>query len=166
MQPESPRPWRLAVGGLLALALPCAVAFVTVPDLIMKALFARGAFTAEDARAAGAVLAAYAVGLPPVVLIRSMLASFHARADTATPLYASLTAVGVNVLLKIVLTGPFGAAGLAFATSAGAWVNILLLAGLAYRRDWTAPGAALGALAYAGALIAGARLLGVRLARR
>ncbi|KAA2234683.1 murein biosynthesis integral membrane protein MurJ [Salinarimonas soli] len=202
-----------AVGFTLALALPCAVAFVAVPDLIMKALFARGAFTEADARAAGAVLAAYAIGLPAVVLIRSMLASFHARADTATPLYASLTAVGVNVLLKIALMGPFGAAGLAFATSAGAWVNILLLAGLAYRRGWTAPGptlartalavvlaslvlalvtlgargpltgllealprwrdeillaalAALGALTYGGALAAGARLLGVRLARR
>ncbi len=201
-----------AVGFTLALALPCAVAFVMVPDLIMKALFARGAFTEGDARAAGAVLAAYAVGLPAVVLIRSMLASFHARADTTTPLIASLAAVGVNVALKIVLTGPFGAAGLALATSAGAWVNILLLAGLAYRRGWTAPSGALGrsviavvgacvvlaavtfaaraplaealtalprwrdeallaalavagAVAYGGALVAGARLLGVRLAR-
>jgi putative peptidoglycan lipid II flippase len=141
-----------AVGFTLALALPCAVAFVAVPDLIMRALFARGAFTAEDARAAGAVLAAYAVGLPAVVLIRSMLASFHARADTTTPLYASLAAVAVNVALKIVLTGPYGVVGLALATSAGAWINIGLLAALAGRRGWTAPGSALGRTALAVAI--------------
>ena len=37
---------------------------------------------------AGAVLAAYAIGLPAVVLIRSAVASFYARADTKTPLIA------------------------------------------------------------------------------
>src|SRR3712207_7057989 len=36
------------------------------------------------AERAGAVLAAYAVGLPAVVLIRSAVASFYARADTTT----------------------------------------------------------------------------------
>src|SRR5947209_1272739 len=39
--------------------------------------------------------------------------------------------------------GRFGVAGLAFGTAAGAWINLLLLLGLAYRRDWTAPSPAL-----------------------
>ncbi|MDJ1159410.1 murein biosynthesis integral membrane protein MurJ [Chelatococcus sp. SYSU_G07232] len=123
----------------LALAAPCAVAFLLVPDLIMRALFGRGAFSAADAGAAGAVLAAYATGLPAVVLIRSMVASFQARGDTRTPMVVSLTAIAVNVLLKIALAGRLGAPGLAFATAAGAWVNLLLLYLLAYRRDWTVP---------------------------
>jgi putative peptidoglycan lipid II flippase len=154
-----------AIGFTLALALPCAVAFVAVPDLIMRALFARGAFTAEDARAAGAVLSAYAIGLPAVVLIRSMLASFHARADTTTPLYASLAAVAVNVALKIVLTGPLGAPGLALATAAGAWVNIGLLAILAHRRRWTAPGRIFGRALLASLAAAGALALALALGR-
>lgn len=132
-----------AVGFTLALAAPFAVAFVTVPELIMAALFGRGAFDAAAAERAGAVLAAYAVGLPAVVLIRSAVASFYARSDTTTPLVASLSAVAVNVLLKLWLMGPFGVAGLALATAIGAWVNFGLLAALAYRRDWTAPSAAL-----------------------
>ena len=77
-----------------------------MPDLIMAALFQRGAFDAAAAARAGAVLAAYAVGLPAVVLIRSAVASFYARADTVTPLIASLAAVAVNVALKIVLMRP------------------------------------------------------------
>ena len=49
-----------AVGLTLALAAPFFVAFLTMPDLIMSALFQRGAFDAAAAQRAGAVLAAYA----------------------------------------------------------------------------------------------------------
>src|SRR4051812_3437671 len=129
-----------ALGFTLALAAPFAVAFVTVPDLVMAALFRRGAFDLAAAQRAGAVLGAYAVGLPATVLIRSAVASFYARSDTTTPVVAALIAVAVNVLLKIALTGPFGVVGLALGTAAGAWINLVLLLGLAYRRDWTAPG--------------------------
>src|SRR5689334_17245730 len=69
----------------LLLSLPCLVAFLLVPDVIMLALFGRGAFTAADAAAAGSTLAAYAIGLLPFVLIRSVSATFLARGDTATP---------------------------------------------------------------------------------
>jgi putative peptidoglycan lipid II flippase len=133
-----------ALGFTLALAAPFAVAFLSVPDLIMAALFKRGAFDDAAAQHAGAVLAAYAVGLPAVVLIRSAVASFHARSDTTTPVIAALIAVAVNVGLKLVLMEPLGVVGLALATAIGAWVNVLLLFALAYRRDWTAPSAALG----------------------
>ena len=43
----------------LLLAVPCAAAAFAIPELIMLALFTRGAFTAADAAAAGATLAAY-----------------------------------------------------------------------------------------------------------
>jgi putative peptidoglycan lipid II flippase len=132
-----------AIGFTLALAAPFAIAFLMIPELIMTALFGRGAFDAGAAQRAGAVLAAYAVGLPAVVLIRSAVASFHARADTTTPVIAALIAVAINVLLKIVLMDPLGVAGLALATAVGAWVNLLLLFALAYRRDWTAPSSTL-----------------------
>ncbi len=133
-----------AVAFTLALTAPFAIAFLTLPSLVMAALFQRGAFDLAAAERAGAVLGAYAIGLPAVVLIRSAVASFYARADTTTPLIASLTAVGVNVLLKILLIGPLGVVGLALATAIGAWINLLLLFALAYRRDWTAPSRALG----------------------
>jgi putative peptidoglycan lipid II flippase len=133
-----------SVGLTLALTAPFFVAFLTLPDLVMAALFQRGAFDAAAVNQAGAALAAYAAGLPAVVLIRSAVASFFARQDTKTPLIASLTAVAVNIVLKLVLTGPFGVVGLALGTALGAWVNLGLLAFLAYRRDWTAPSRALG----------------------
>ena len=133
-----------AIGFTLALTIPFFVAFLTLPELIMAALFQRGAFDENAVRTAGAVLSAYAVGLPAIVLITSSRASFYARSDTKTPLIASLTGIAVNVALKIVLMGPFGVVGLALATAVGTWINLILLVALAYRRDWTAPSGALG----------------------
>ncbi len=133
-----------AMGMTLALAAPFLVAFVAMPELIMSALFERGAFDAAAAARSGAVLAAYALALPPAVLIRSAVASFYARSDTVTPLVASLTAVAVNILIKILLMDRFGVVGLALGTAAGIWVNFGLLVLLAWRRDWMAPNGALG----------------------
>jgi len=117
----------------LLLTLPCVVAFLLVPDLIMRALFMRGAFTATDAAAAGATLAAYALGLLPFVLIRSAAAAFFARGDTTTPVIALGVAVLVNVALKVLLMRDYAQVGLALATAAGAWVNLVLLMWLAVR---------------------------------
>ena len=142
-----------AAGFSLALSAPFTVAFLTIPGLIMAALFQRGAFSAEDAARAASVLAAFGLALPAVVLVRSAVASFYARQDTKTPLWASLTAIGVNVVLKLWLTGPYGVTGLALATAVSQWVNLLLLLVLAKRRNWTAPGRTLG-LTVAGVALA------------
>ena len=117
----------------LLLALPCVVAFLLVPDLIMRALFARGAFTAADAAAAGHTLAAYAIGLVPFVLIRSATATFLARGDTATPVKAALGAAAINIAFKFMLMGSLAQVGLALATSIGAWINLGLVIWLAMR---------------------------------
>ena len=120
----------------LLATVPFVAAFITVPDVIMRAVFARGAFTAADAAAAGATLAAYAIGLIPFVLIRSAVATFYARKDTATPVKASLTGLTVNVLLKILLMGVLAQVGLALATAVGAWINLLLVLGFAVRAGY------------------------------
>jgi putative peptidoglycan lipid II flippase len=122
-----------AIEFALLLSVPCLVAFLVIPDLILRALFARGAFTAENAAAAGATLAAYALGLVPFVLIRSVVATFFARGDTATPVKAALTAVPVNIAFKIMLMGPLAQVGLALATTIGAWINFGLVLWFAAR---------------------------------
>jgi putative peptidoglycan lipid II flippase len=81
-------------------------------------------------------LAAYAVGLIPFVLIRSAVATFYARKDTATPVRASLTGLTVNVILKIALMGALAQVGLALATAVGAWINLLLVLGFAVRAGY------------------------------
>jgi putative peptidoglycan lipid II flippase len=118
----------------LALTAPFFIAFIMIPDDIMRGVFERGAFTAEAASASAAVLTAYGFGLVAIVLVRSAVASFQAKGDTKTPMFVALVAVAINVALKILLFKPFGAAGLAAATAAGAWVNLAVLCFLAITR--------------------------------
>ena len=119
----------------LLFSVPFVAAFLTVPDVIMRAMFARGAFTRADAVAAGTTLAAYAIGLIPFVLIRSAVAAFNALQRYRDPCQkaALFMVVAVNVVLKILLMGSLAQVGLALATAAGAWVNLLLVIGFAVR---------------------------------
>jgi putative peptidoglycan lipid II flippase len=134
---------RRAFDFTLLFSVPFVAAFLAVPDVITRAMFARGAFTKGDAAAAGATLAAYAVGLIPFVLIRSAVSTFYARKDTATPVKASLTGLAVNMLLKVLLMGSLAQVGLAFATAIGAWINLLLVLGFAVRAGYLEPNQAL-----------------------
>jgi putative peptidoglycan lipid II flippase len=148
----------------LLLTIPCVAGAIVIPDLIMRALFARGAFTVADAAAAAATLTAYAVGLLPFVLLRSFTAPFYARGDTMTPVKAALLAASVNILLKILLMGYLAQVGLALATSVGAWLNLSLLAWFARRQGFIVSGAAIGKpvlmLLIAGALLASGLFVG------
>ena len=151
---------RRAFDFTLLFSVPFVAAFLTVPDVIMRAMFARGAFSKADAAAAGATLAAYAVGLIPFVLIRSAVATFYARKNTSTPVAAALTGVAVNVALKIALVGSLAQIGLALATAVGAWINLLLVVGFAVRAGYLEVGrpllVSLGKFLIAGIVLAAA----------
>ena len=132
-----------AIEFALLLAIPCIVAFLVVPDAIMRGLFMRGRFTADAAHAAAMTLVAYTIGLIPFVLIRSVVAAFLARGDTLTPMKAALIGTAVNIVFKIALMGPLAQVGLALATSIGAWINFVLVLWLAARAGHIAADATL-----------------------
>jgi putative peptidoglycan lipid II flippase len=120
----------------LAVSAPFVVAFLMLPDLIIRGVFLRGAFTEDAAKASAQVLFAYGTGLLAMVLIRSAVASFQAQGDTRTPMMVSLGAVALNIIAKLFLYEPYGAAGLAYATALGAWINFALLVLIALKRGW------------------------------
>src|ERR1700750_107916 len=159
---------RRAFDFTLLFSVPFVAAFLAVPDVITRAMFARGAFTKGDAAAGRATLAAYAVGLIPFVLIRSAVATFYARKDTATPVKASLTGLTINMALKIMLMGPFAQVGLALATAVGAWVNLLLVLGFAIKAGYLEVNRALTQsllrFAVSGVVLAAALWFGARFA--
>ncbi len=132
-----------AIEFALLLAIPCVIAFLIVPDVIMRGLFERGRFTAGDAHVAALTLMAYTVGLVPFVLIRSVVAPFLARGDTLTPMKAALAGTAVNILCKVALMGSLAQVGLALATSIGAWVNFVLVLAFAVRAGLIASDATL-----------------------
>ncbi|HSR54739.1 MAG TPA: murein biosynthesis integral membrane protein MurJ [Alphaproteobacteria bacterium] len=112
----------------LLLTVPAAFALLAAAQPIIMVLFGRGAFSLEAQEATAAVLAAYALGLPAHVLVKVLATGYFAREDTKTPVKVAVVALVVNVILNLILMGPFAYVGIALATSAAAWVNCGLLA--------------------------------------
>ncbi|MFD1330674.1 murein biosynthesis integral membrane protein MurJ [Methylopila musalis] len=124
-----------ALEGAWGLTLPFVALFAAAAAPTVAALFGRGAFDAQAVAGSAAALQAYALGLPAIVALRCVTPAFHASGDTATPVKALAIATLVNLGLKLALIGPWAHAGLAFATSIGAWVNFAILLGLLARRE-------------------------------
>jgi putative peptidoglycan lipid II flippase len=137
------------VGLAMALTLPAAGALMVAPAYLIEGLFARGAFTAQDAQLAGRALFHFAWGVPAFVLIKVLAPGFFAREDTSTPMRYALVSVLVNTVLGAGLffwlraQGQPGFPGLAMATSLAAWINAGALAATLRARGWYRPGALL-----------------------
>lgn len=125
----------------MLLTLPAAVALAVVGLPIIRVLiegvagevFSSSRFTAEDSVNTARALAAFAWGLPAFVLIKVLQPGFFARENTRTPMYFAGAQTAVNIVLSIVLFREIGFVGIAIATTAGAWVNVALLAGTLWR---------------------------------
>ncbi|MGA9795756.1 MAG: murein biosynthesis integral membrane protein MurJ [Rhizomicrobium sp.] len=163
----------------LLLTLPFAAVFLTIPDTIMRAIFAHGAFDKNAAALSAIALATYGVGLPAFALTRIMQATFYARHDTATPVRVTLAALVCNIGLKLFFVWGLhlSIAGIALGTSFGAWINVATLTVIGARRGllqfntefWRSlvpiglAAAATAAAAYAAVHFGGTLLHGVRL---
>ena len=123
----------------LFLTLPAAAALLAIPDPIVRVLFERGAFTAEDADETAATLAAFAIGLPAFVLVKVLAPVFFAREDTRTPVVVAAWTVAVNVALSLAFVWSLAHVGLALATSLASWFNTAWLAIGIWRRGFLAP---------------------------
>jgi putative peptidoglycan lipid II flippase len=117
----------------MLLTIPAAVALAIVPREIISVLFERGAFTARDTQAVAVALAVFALGLPAFVLIKVFSPAYFAREDTRTPMRYAAASLAVNTLGSVglfVLFKQWGwppHVGIALATTAGGWINALLL---------------------------------------
>lgn len=112
----------------MLLTIPAAVALAIIPLAIIIVLFEHGAFTRADSEGAALAVAAFAVGLPAFVMIKIFQPGFFARENTKTPMFYAAAQTAVNIVLSIVLFRAIGFVGIAIATTAGAWVNTLMLA--------------------------------------
>lgn len=118
----------------LALTLPASMALFLIPDDIIRLMFERGRFTAEDTLATGAALAAFAWGLPAFVLIKVFSPGYFAREDTKTPMYFAGIGVAVNIGFSFALFPYFQHVGIAMATSLAGWANAICLGVVLWRR--------------------------------
>lgn len=140
---ESQKAMDEAIGFGLALTLPAAAALAAMPFFLIDALFTRGQFHPEDARATAQALFYYGLGVPAFVMIRIFSPAFFARQDTKTPMQFALASVATNVILGLGLFRVIGFSGIAAATAAASWLNVLLMTWKLLERGYYRPTGAL-----------------------
>ena len=108
------------------LALPVAVLFFFLRGYVVSFIKNGG-----DTLIAG-ILGVLVISIFARSIYHIAARSFYAMEDTKTPLYISIFAIGLNILLAIVFSTvfKFGAYGLAWAQSVGALVEIVILLAL------------------------------------
>ncbi len=116
------------------LTLPAAAALMVIAVPVVRVLFERGAFGPAETVATAAALAVYAIGLPAYVAVKTLAPGFFAREDTATPVKISVVCLLVNLVLNLILMGPFKHVGIAMATAVSSWLNAGLLAYVLHKR--------------------------------
>ena len=121
--------WGLRIG--LLLGVPAAAALVVLGFPLVATIFQHGEFSVRDADRTTIALAAYAIGLVPLVLVKIAQPGYFAHQDTQTPLKYTVASIVVNIGVSLATFRWLGFLGLALANSAAAFVNAgLLLRGL------------------------------------
>lgn len=121
---------------VLFLTLPAAAALWVLSDEIIRVLYERGAFSAENTEVVASILALYGIGLPGFVLIKALQPAFYAREDTKTPMRFTGVSVVVNSALAISLFPLLAERGIAIAEATAGWINtVLLFSTLLWRGD-------------------------------
>ncbi|HEY3798211.1 MAG TPA: murein biosynthesis integral membrane protein MurJ [Caulobacteraceae bacterium] len=151
-----------AITFCMALTLPAAAALVAMPYFLIDGLYTRGEFQHVDALNTAAALQQYGWGVPAFVLAQIINRAFFAQQDTKTPMQYGLISVAVNVALGITLFQLVGVAGIAAATSAAWWLNVVMMATTLARRGVYSPSAA--AWSHLARVLAASVALGLMLA--
>jgi putative peptidoglycan lipid II flippase len=119
------------------------VFFLTVPAALWLAVMARpliallyehGRFEPADTVATANALVMYCIGLPAFAAVGVLTRTFYALGDTRTPVRATFVAVALNIALNLLLMRSLAHLGLALATSATSFANLIQLAFYLRRR--------------------------------
>lgn len=111
---------------VLLIGLPATIGLIMLAEPILSTLFQYKAFTSQDVLLAGQSLKAYAVGLLGYLLIKVLVPAFTSRQEMRIPMRYGSYAMAVSLILNV-LAIPLAHAGLALATSLGAFFNAALL---------------------------------------
>jgi putative peptidoglycan lipid II flippase len=115
-------------------SVPATVGLVVLSTPITRVLFERGRFGAADTAATAVALVWYALGLVGFAGSRITAQAFYAVAEPGTAVRLGVVSIVANLVAAVVLMGPMGHAGLAAASSVGAYVNLGSLLWAARRR--------------------------------
>jgi len=112
---------------VLLVGMPATIGLFMLAEPLLSTLFQYNEFTINDVHLAGLSLRAYSVGLLGYLLIKVLVPAFTARQELKTPVNYGIYAMIISLALNVLLVFPLAHAGLALATSLGAFFNAALL---------------------------------------
>lgn len=112
---------------VLLIGMPASVGLLMLAEPMISTLFQYDQFTQTDVVMAGKSLMAYAAGLLGFILVKILVPGFTSRKDMKTPVRFGIYAVCANMAMNLAFVFPLAHAGLALATSLGAFFNASLL---------------------------------------
>ena len=112
---------------VLFLTVPSVVGLVLLDEAIIRLIYERGKFSAADTIATARALRMFAVGLVAYASVKVLAPAFYAVNKARVAVYASVSAVIVNIAISTTLYGYFGYRILAFGIACGAIMNFSVL---------------------------------------
>lgn len=112
---------------ILIINIPAAAGLVLLSEPIVRLLFQRGHFTAQDTAMMAPLLGFFCLGLPFFALVSLTIRAFYSFKDTSTPVKIAAVAFVVNVALSLGLMAWLAELGLVIASTAAIVVQTVLL---------------------------------------
>ena len=112
---------------LALLAVPLSLGAMVYARPLIRLVYERGAFTAENTSVTASAFFCYAIGLTFLAVNQLITKVFYSLHDTKTAVYCSVISVVCNIVLNLILVRSLAHAGLALATSIAQIINALLL---------------------------------------
>ncbi len=128
---------RMAFGlrSILVIVIPSAVGMILLAHPLIDLILDHGAETAAEASQTAGALAMFALGLPGFCTFLYMVRVLQAMQDTRTAFRIYLVENGINIVLGILLVGPFGVRGLALSVSVAYTVAAVIALSVVARKD-------------------------------
>jgi putative peptidoglycan lipid II flippase len=108
---------RRYLGLIFAATLPLAALFYFGSETIVRLLFERGSFTAEDTALVGRIQAFYALHIPFAVANSFLSRFLTTMLATRLTMWTAAAALALNITLDVVLMRRIGVAGIALSTT-------------------------------------------------
>lgn len=108
-------------------AIPATAGIFLVARPLVSAIFEHGHFDSEDTPIVALTLSFYAVGLCGYFSQQVTTRAFYSTQDSKTPAKSAVFAVAANIVLNLTLIWFLGTAGLAAATAACSYLQVVIL---------------------------------------
>jgi putative peptidoglycan lipid II flippase len=115
------------IKGAVFVAIPATAGIFLVAKPLVAAIFEHGEFNSEDTPIVAFTLSFYAVGLCGYFSQQVTTRAFYSLQDSKTPAKSAVYAVIANIFLNLTLIWYLGTAGLAAATAACSYLQVVIL---------------------------------------